>query len=252
MIGWLAEGRPRSALPDGFHDGLCGFAGILEGYARSVGVHADVFRPEALHHLALRHLGQRLVPRVNHLSAAAPLACRDERIAERGRITFGVLELPQHVDVVEVAGPRVARAARDHRLQLLGEHGLERVAHQADAAVIEQERVLVFDRVGRDPVPSGDVDRQRHLHGRVPGEQVHADARVVVGLADVLRADELDLPVVVGLRGGYLPERRLGRLVGQLEAPHRRVEVHRGPHRDAHERRDELRPSRPRARATAS
>ena len=68
---------------------------------------------------------------------------------------------------------------------------------------------------------------------------MHAYARVVICLAYVLRADELEREVVIGLHGRYLAERPLCILVGKREAANRRVEVLGAPPVNAHQRADE-------------
>ena len=130
------------------------------------------------------------------------------------------------MDVVEVARARVCHAAGYNRLQLLGQDGLKRVSHELDRSLFEQKRVLIFDGARCDSVACGHVYRQRHRHRRVDGIDVNSDAWIVIGFPDVLGAAELECPVVIGRHSGDLAKYRLGRLVREIESPHRRVEIH--------------------------
>lgn len=93
---------------------------------------------------------------------------------------------PEWVYVTEVARTCVDSAARGNGLWLLGKYCLERVRHQAEASLIEQERVVVGDGARCDVASRGDVNLEKNRHGRIHRLEVHAYSRIVIGLPDVL------------------------------------------------------------------
>lgn len=97
---------------------------------------------------------------------------------------------PERAYVTEAARTRVGNAARGSGLWLLGRYCLEWVRHQAEASLIEQERVVVGDGARCDVASRGDVNLEKNRHGRIHRLEVHAYSRIVIGLLDVLGAVE--------------------------------------------------------------
>ena len=204
-----------------------------------MGILLRILAPQREHRFVSCDLVEDFLPLRHHLRAPALGACTFECFPQRGDVAAVTPGSPEQMYVVEVARAGVGYASRDGGLELLGEHRLEWVGHQADASPVEQERVVVDDGAGRDAVARGNVDLERHCHGRIHRLEEHAYARVVVGLPDILGAVELEGPIIVDADSRHLAENLLGGFMRQRKAGDRRVEVHRGPGRHAHEGGDE-------------
>ena len=136
------------------------------------------------------------------------VAERDEYLAQRaqyrfpvfgGRVNRGAQALradlvsaDQGDDVGEVAfsGRRVSTV--DHRHDLLGEDGLDRIAEQGER-FSEQARVCEFDRRRRHRISNVDVDA-KHLAGSMDARGHHdANPRIRIDIADGLRLHSTDV-----------------------------------------------------------
>ncbi len=112
-----------------------------------------------------------------------PLA--SDGLCEHGAVEGEVTREEPHV--VEVLHAAVQRAQVDHRLELLGDHGLARVARERGRGEVEQRRVRDDFRARRDHVAEADVELHRNARLAEQADEAHAHALVVRVLLDALR-----------------------------------------------------------------
>jgi hypothetical protein len=116
-------------------------------------------RPECLPGLlaALAQGFQKRSERANLM--AAMLGNTAERAPQN--LGFNWMNLREQVDVAVVAVAGVGVAEKHHRVGLLGDHGLKRVAEEREALVAQQRRVI--DLLRFDGVAEGQIEPELEL-----------------------------------------------------------------------------------------